>query len=85
MYISLTPELEARIKEKVSSGLYNNASEVVCEALRFKENHEEWVYEMKLSKPKRHLIIGVDQLTQKNGNTINTNDALDRLFDDIKS
>jgi antitoxin ParD1/3/4 len=34
MNISLTPELERRISEKVDSGLYSTASEVVREALR---------------------------------------------------
>ncbi|HRA48704.1 MAG TPA: type II toxin-antitoxin system ParD family antitoxin [Thermomicrobiales bacterium] len=34
MNISLTPELESWIRNKVDSGLYNNASEVVREALR---------------------------------------------------
>ncbi|NQX00050.1 type II toxin-antitoxin system ParD family antitoxin [bacterium] len=34
MHISLTPELEDAVKAKVQSGLYNNASEVVREALR---------------------------------------------------
>jgi antitoxin ParD1/3/4 len=34
MPISLTPELENAIKAKVQSGLYNNASEVVRDALR---------------------------------------------------
>lgn len=34
MHISLTPELEKAVKQKVDSGLYNNASEVVREALR---------------------------------------------------
>lgn len=34
MNISLTPELDRLVKEKVASGLYNNASEVVREALR---------------------------------------------------
>lgn len=34
MNISLTPELEKRVKAKVESGLYNNASEVIREALR---------------------------------------------------
>jgi Arc/MetJ-type ribon-helix-helix transcriptional regulator len=29
MHISLTPELEAIIKEKVISGLYNDACEVI--------------------------------------------------------
>jgi antitoxin ParD1/3/4 len=32
--ISLTPELEKAVKEKVASGLYNNVSEVIREALR---------------------------------------------------
>lgn len=34
MNISLTPELEKYIRHKVASGLYNNASEVIREALR---------------------------------------------------
>lgn len=34
MNVSLTPKLEEFIREKVSSGFYNNASEVVREALR---------------------------------------------------
>ena len=34
MNVSLTPELEQLVKEKVESGLYQTASEVVREALR---------------------------------------------------
>jgi len=34
MNVSLTDELEAVIEKKVKSGLYNNASEVVRDALR---------------------------------------------------
>ena len=34
MNVSLTDELELVIEEKVKSGLYNNASEVVRDALR---------------------------------------------------
>jgi antitoxin ParD1/3/4 len=34
MNVSLTEELESVIAEKVKSGLYNNASEVVRDALR---------------------------------------------------
>ena len=33
MNISLTPELEELVKQKVESGLYNSASEVFVEAL----------------------------------------------------
>jgi putative addiction module CopG family antidote len=34
VHVSLTDELESVIKEMVKSGLYNNASEVVRDALR---------------------------------------------------
>jgi antitoxin ParD1/3/4 len=34
MNINLTPQLEELVRQKVSSGLYNSASEVVREALR---------------------------------------------------
>lgn len=34
MNVSLTPDLERFVREKVDSGLYNSASEVVREALR---------------------------------------------------
>jgi antitoxin ParD1/3/4 len=41
MNVSLTPQLEQMIRDKVESGLYNNASEVVREALRIMIEHEE--------------------------------------------
>src|SRR5712672_1159370 len=34
MNVSLTPELERYVRRKVASGLYNNASELIREALR---------------------------------------------------
>ena len=34
MHISLTPKLEELVRQKVESGLYNNASEVVRDAVR---------------------------------------------------
>lgn len=40
MNISLTPELERIVKSKVDSGLYNNASEVIREALRLMTEQE---------------------------------------------
>jgi antitoxin ParD1/3/4 len=57
MNISLTPELERAVKEKVESGMYNNSSEVVREALRNSleaEAENEWV--------KREAAIGYAQL-----------------------
>lgn len=57
MHISLTPELEDAVKAKVASGLYNNASEVVREALRqslVRERENQWVA--------REAAIGFAQL-----------------------
>jgi antitoxin ParD1/3/4 len=57
MHISLTPMLEESVKCKVQSGLYNNASEVIREALRGylkKEQENEWV--------KREAAIGFAQM-----------------------
>jgi len=70
MHISLTPELESRIKAKVETGLYNNGSEVIREALRFMETHEDWINEIKLDQGK--------------GIAIESSSALDTLFDEIK-
>lgn len=57
MHVSLTPELEKMVKAKVESGLYNNASEVIREALRVAlkvESENEWL--------KREAAIGFAQL-----------------------
>lgn len=42
MNISLTPALEKMIQDKVASGLYNSASEVVREALRLLYEREQY-------------------------------------------
>ncbi|HKJ97996.1 MAG TPA: type II toxin-antitoxin system ParD family antitoxin [Desulfotignum sp.] len=64
MHISLTPELETKVKQKVASGFYNNASEVIRDALRFWEKNEELVQHMKLEILKERLLIGADQAKQ---------------------
>lgn len=40
MNVNLTPHLEDMVKKKVSSGLYNSASEVIREALRLMEEQD---------------------------------------------
>ncbi len=85
MHVSLTPELESRVRAKVASGLYNNASEVVREALRFMETHEDWVHELKLAHLREQLSHGVGQLNRGEGLVIESSAALDSLFEDIKS
>lgn len=61
MHISLTPELEALVKSKVKSGLYNNASEVIREALRFMELNQELFMQLKLDRLKTEVAKGAEQ------------------------
>jgi len=64
MHISLTPELETKVRQKVASGFYNNASEVIRDALRFWEKNEELVQHMKLAMLRERLSIGAGQAKQ---------------------
>lgn len=57
MHISLTPALEKMIRRKVDSGLYNNASEVVREALRLMAAQEE-AGRLKLDRLRKALADG---------------------------
>lgn len=85
MHISLTPELESRVKAKVESGLYNNASEVIREALRFMETHEAWIGELKLALLREQINQGVVELDQGQGTAVESKESLDRLFAAIKT
>ncbi|WP_419571568.1 type II toxin-antitoxin system ParD family antitoxin [Rheinheimera sp.] len=85
MHISLTPELESRVKAKVESGLYNNASEVIREALRFMDTHEDWIHEIKLARLREQLKSGINQLDRGEGIVLESKAALDALFDDIQA
>jgi antitoxin ParD1/3/4 len=84
MHISLTPELEAQVRTKVESGLYNNASEVIREALRFMDTHAEWIYEIKLAHLREQLQTGLDQLNQGQGIRVESRKELDNLFETLQ-
>ncbi len=84
MHVSLTPELESRVRAKVDSGLYNNASEVIREALRFMDTHEDWIHEIKLVRLREQIKIGLAQLDQGQGTAIESKESLDQFFEAIK-
>lgn len=60
MHVSLTEKLEKIVREKVSSGLYNNASEVIREALRLMLKSDE-VESLKLERLREAVAIGAEQ------------------------
>jgi len=57
--INLTPQLEKLVRQKVSSGRYNSASEVVREALRLMETQDE-LRSLKLEQLRRDIREGLD-------------------------
>jgi antitoxin ParD1/3/4 len=63
MNISLTPELEDYVTQKVESGLYQTASEVIREALRMLREREE-LRGKRLEDLRREIAVGLEQANQ---------------------
>jgi len=61
MNVSLTPKLEKLVSEKVATGLYGSASEVVREALRLLEQREQ-MRQARLDQLRKDLDVGIAQL-----------------------
>ena len=59
MNISLTPELEKFVQDKVASGRYHSASEVIREGLRLLEE-QELIREVRLAALREEIQKGLD-------------------------
>tara|TARA_B100000315_G_C14452135_1_gene529640 strand:- start:451 stop:711 length:261 start_codon:yes stop_codon:yes gene_type:complete len=77
MNVSLTTELERFIAEKVKSGMYQSASEVVREGLRLLRQNDQLRAE-RLKNLRQDIQIGLDQLDS--GEIVDGEAA----FDDIR-
>jgi antitoxin ParD1/3/4 len=64
MNISLTPELEKFITDRVQSGMYHSASEVVRESLRLLQE-EYMLKKIKLAELKREIQKGRESGSSK--------------------
>lgn len=59
MNVSLTPKLEGYVRAKVKTGNYNNASEVIREALRLLQQEDDAMAQAKLSRLRKAIQAGV--------------------------
>jgi antitoxin ParD1/3/4 len=59
MNINLTPQLEEMVRQKVSSGLYTSASEVIREALRLMEEQDR-IRALKLDRLRQDIQDGLN-------------------------
>ena len=66
MNVSLTPELERWVQDRVATGRYGSASEVVREALRLMQDQEQTLPQW-LAETRAKLQVGLDQLGRGEG------------------
>jgi antitoxin ParD1/3/4 len=82
MNVSLTPELERLVQEKVASGLYNSASEVIRESLRLLQERDR-LKEIRLEELRKEIQKGVSQLERGEYQVYET-DELETLVSEIQ-
>jgi antitoxin ParD1/3/4 len=62
MNISLTPELERFVHDKVDSGMYTSASEVIRESLRLLHTHDDLLAQ-RINQLNQAIDVGLRQLS----------------------
>ena len=82
MNIHLTPELEEFVKQKVASGLYHSASEVICDALTLMEEIDR-IREVRLEALRKEIQKGLDQV-ERGEDTVYDEHTLKDLFERIR-
>ncbi len=76
MNVSLTPELENFVNEKVKSGMYNSASEVLRESLRLLQE-QDVIKEFRRNELRREIMLGVEQIKNGEYTEIKSREELD--------
>jgi len=82
MNVSLTPSLEQFVRDCAESGDYNNASEVVREALRLLKRAQE-ARALKMARLRHAIGDGDDAIARGDFIDIKTDEELDALFADL--
>ena len=60
MNVSLTPELEKFVNDKVASGMYYSASEVIREGLRLLQERE-MLKKIRIEELRKEIAVGIKQ------------------------
>jgi antitoxin ParD1/3/4 len=80
--VSLTPELEELIHERVRSGRYSSASEVVREALRLLADRDE-LRELRMAEVRAKVAEGLQSLDR--GEAVAGDDVFERVLNQRSS
>jgi antitoxin ParD1/3/4 len=76
MNVSLTPELERFVQDKVNSGMYTSASEVIRESLRLLHTHDD-LQAQRVNQLNQAIDVGLQQLNS--GKKIPARESLARM------
>ena len=83
MNISLTPELDTYVHDKVKTGMYHSASEVIREGLRLLKEQDELKYR-RLAQLGKEMDVAIEQIERGEFSEF-APDELQALADDVKS
>lgn len=82
MNVSLTPELEQYVHDKVTSGFYTSASEVIRESLRLMHTYDD-LQEQRIAQLNQTIELGLSQL--KSGQKVSAAKSYQRLKKKIQA
>ncbi|MBT5107115.1 MAG: type II toxin-antitoxin system ParD family antitoxin [Rhodospirillaceae bacterium] len=82
MNFSLTPSLEQFVRDRAGSGDYNNASEVVREAIRLLKRAEEQ-RALKVERLRKAVVTGTEDQERGACTELDSDDAVDAFFEQI--
>jgi antitoxin ParD1/3/4 len=82
MNVHLTPELEQLVQNRVKSGRYNSASEVVREALRLLEQRDE-VFTLRKDEIRSQIEEGWQ--SARRGEFVDGDEVFDRIDAELKA
>jgi antitoxin ParD1/3/4 len=80
--ISLTPKLEEMVQEKVASGLYTDASDVIRDALRLMHEHGDW-RKFKLERLREEIAKGDADLDAGRYTELSNEEEIRAFFADL--
>jgi antitoxin ParD1/3/4 len=81
MNVSLTPELEKFVQQKVKSGKYLSVSEVILEALRLLEERD-MQRQMRIEKLRQEVAVGIGQSDR--GEIFDGEEVVTKLLEEIE-
>lgn len=83
MNLSLPPDLEQFVHQKVESGKYPTANDVIREGLRLLQERDE-SYQKKLEDLRKEIAVGIEQADQGKVAPFTT-ETIQRILTDVRN